>query len=48
MNKIEGGSYVFHAFHPAALRKTIVKQNEKNKYRITVKPGSLKRKWEGD
>lgn len=48
VNKLEGGSYVFHAFHPAQLRKNILKQNEKNKYRITVKAGSLKRKWEGD
>jgi hypothetical protein len=48
VNKLEGGGYVFHAFHPAQLRKTILKQNEKHKYRITVKQGSLKRKWEGD
>jgi hypothetical protein len=48
MNKLEGGSYVFQAFYPAQLRRNILKQNEKNKYRITVKAGSLKRKWEGD
>jgi hypothetical protein len=48
IHKLTGGSYLFHAFYPAQLRKKIVRQNEKNKYRIMVKPGSLKRKWEGD
>lgn len=48
VNKLNGGSYFFHAFHPAQLRKNILKQNKENHYRITVKAGSLKRKWEGD
>ncbi len=48
IHKLKKGSYLFHAFHPAQLRKEILKQNEKNRYRITVKSGSVKRKWEGD
>jgi hypothetical protein len=48
INKLSEGSYLFHAFHPAALRKTILKENAKNKYHILVKYGSVKRRWEGD
>lgn len=48
LNKLKGGSYVFNAFYPGKLRKNIVKQNNINQYKIIVKAGSVKRKWEGD
>ncbi len=48
IHKLKGGSYVFRAFHPKKLRKTILKQNDVNGYKINVKAGTVKRKWEGD
>lgn len=48
LHKLKGGSYLFNAFYPGELRKTILKQNDINNYKITVKEGSVKRKWEGD
>ncbi len=47
VHKIKRGSYLFNAFHPAQLRKKIIKQNKERGYKIIVKPGSNKRKWEG-
>lgn len=48
IKKLDEGSYVLNAFYPGQLRRAILKQNEKNKYRITVQKGTVKRKWEGD
>ncbi|HET6224947.1 MAG TPA: hypothetical protein VFF27_01620 [Bacteroidia bacterium] len=48
IHKLKGGSYVWNAFYPGEFRKTILKQNNVNQYRVLVKAGSVKRKWEGD
>jgi hypothetical protein len=48
LNKLQGGSYIFNAFYPGQLRKTILKQNNMHKYIIRTHKGSIKRKWEGD
>lgn len=48
IHKLKGGSYVFRAFHPKKLRKTILKQNNLNGYNVQVRPGTVRRKWEGD
>jgi len=48
IHKLKRGNYLFHAFYPGKLRKTIIKQNGVNGYRIQVKAGTIKRKWEGD
>jgi len=48
INKIKSGSRFCHAFYPAQLRKTILKQSKQLGYTVAVKPGSTKRLWEGD
>jgi hypothetical protein len=48
INKIQGGGRFCNAFYPAQLRKTILKQNAKHGYLVSVKQGSKKRNWEGD
>jgi hypothetical protein len=48
IDKIAGGSYYFNAFYPGQLRKELLKQSIKNRYRVTTKEGSKKRRWEGD
>ena len=48
IHKLKNGSYLFHAFYPGKLRKTILKQNGLHGYKIKVKSGIVKRKWEGD
>ena len=48
IGKIQGGGYCFNAFYPAQLLRTILKQNTLFNYKISLKQGSVKRKWEGD
>lgn len=48
IHKLENGNYILNAFYPGQLRRTILKQNNENKYRILVRAGSIRRKWEGD
>jgi hypothetical protein len=48
IHKLKSGGYVKNAFYPGKLRRAIIKQNDVNHYKIVVKAGSVKRKWEGD
>jgi hypothetical protein len=48
IHKMKGGSYFFSAFYPKQFRKKLLRQSKKRGYRITVRPGSEKRIWEGD
>lgn len=48
LHKMSGGGRFGNAFYPAQLRKKLLKQSKAKGYLVTVKPGSVKRTWEGN